>query len=199
MINKIKPIDNNVMNYWHRWKPYAHKCLSKYTNDDDLFCNLDGDLFKLFNRIVPKLREEGNIFGYIKQSIKGLVYRIAKYKGTKYCKREVLFDMTNDTNFYNTREYMHDEQTKLDTTINDWLMKRYVNYYLALLPERWATILKMYFGISPYKEHNLQEIAEAFGFSQARAFDIKKRAMDRLNKLMNNNKKCTIGDILYER
>lgn len=198
MINKVEPVYNPI-NYYHKWRNYAHTCLNRHTHDVDIHGNLDGDLWKLFNNVVERNNNDETIMQYIKTSIKRLVKRLVIYRlSSKYSKYSMPIDIKDCTKVIDESGDTENAAHKLDITIDSYLNARLIKNYIQLLPKDWQVILNMYYGLSPYRSATLKEISEVLNTSWQDVAQKKNRALNRLRNYLNNNSNFKLEDYINE-
>lgn len=175
MIDKVIPVQE-VYKQYQKYRGFAHKVLNAYTNAPDIHEDLDSYLYETFNRIL-QLHDGGikSFHSYVVTAIKRKVSRFIDSYHKRFA-NEVPTEFIPDT--------IDEKANILDTDINTWMLKRLLNKYLRNFSERDQLIIKMYFGLCPYKQRNLQEIADKFNITQSRVHAIKERILKRLYNLL---------------
>lgn len=169
-ISKVQPV-YNTLDYWHKWRPFAHSLMSKHSKDIELHTSLDDDLFILLKRLLPNLDTTKNILAYIKKSIKGLVMVLLRRKDFKYAASQ--FESRLE-------DYPIEKCGKVDFTLDDYLISNSLLKYINKLPVNERDVIKRYYGLDSYKELNSIEIAKIYNLSSARIRAIRDRGIKRL-------------------
>lgn len=169
-VNKVQPV-YSALDYWHKWRPYAHHIMRDYTNDIELHVSLDDDLWFLFKRILSSIDKTKNVINYIKRSIKGLVLTIVRRKDFKYYKSQ--YEDSLD-------DYPIEKKGTIDFTLDDYLISSSLLKYINKLPENEKDVIKRYYGLDGFKELNSIEIAKIYNLSSARIRAIRERGVKRL-------------------
>lgn len=186
-IHRVNPV-NNALDYWHRWKPYAHQCLEKDSHNDYWTTIIDEELYKFFVRIIDKIDPNKSLISYIKTSIKGIARRILERRDYKYLMSK----------YENSIEDLPVEPAEsLDINLDDFMINSALEKYLNRLPKKYKEVLKMYFGISPYVKMTLKEIAAAYGLSITAIRLTKERALKRLKDILNKKGIYNMEDFIY--
>lgn len=187
MINKVQPV-NNTLDYWHKYRPWAHKYLNHYTKDQDLHGNLDSELWFLLKRILNNVRDYKTLGNYIKDSIRGIAKRIKDRLGYKYGKHDLSLEKI---------DYDKLKPVELNVTLDEYLERKALLKYIDRLSEKQAIVIKKYFGIAPYSKTTLKKLGEEMGVSGVMVRLIKEAALKRLKSMMNNKGIYNIEDFIY--
>lgn len=187
-ITKVQPV-YSAIDYWKRWRPYAHTALYRYTSDPDTHGDLDYRLWMFFKRASKLFDKNRNILAYIRKTIKMICRRVFTRSKGKYLKatEEIITD--------NPFQYNKKERS-IDITVDDYLLKRKINQYINRLPVRYQTVTKMYFGLEPFNRMNSVEISEYFNCTPARILHIKDKSLKLLRQMITNTNK-SIGEFIY--
>ncbi len=186
MINKVQPV-YNTLDYWHKYRPWAHKYLRNYTNDPDVHGNLDTELWYLLKRILSNVKDPTTLVNYIKESIRGKVKRLKDRLGYKYKKRDLQLSDVN---------YEFYEAPKLDITLDEYLNKQALLKYINLLPQKQIEVIKQYFGIDVEQSKTQVQIAQDMNVSQPRIYNLKEMGLKRLRSIMNSRNIYSIEDFI---
>lgn len=187
MINRVQPI-NNTLDYWHKYRPWAHRYLNNYTKDADLHGNLDSDLWYLLLRILDSVKDYKTLSNYIKGSIRGIVKKIKDRLGYKYAKQDLSLSQI---------DYDKCAQVELNITLDEYLERRALLKYVNRLPERQAIVIKKYFGIAPFNQTTMVDIAKEMHVTPTMVHLIKKAGLKRLKNMMNFNGIYDVKDFIY--
>lgn len=89
-----------------------------------------------------------------------------------------LTDLNEGEQIYSLAEVAHERERGSEASE---LLPEEINHLLSPLDERGREVLKMRFGLAPYREpHTTEEIGEAFGITQERVRQLVARAMAKL-------------------
>lgn len=182
---KVNPVYSTI-DYWKKWRPYAHKALKRYTNDQDLHGNFDYELYLFFKRAVNLFDNNRNIRAYIRSTIKGLAMRLfgKPYKYTK----------TNDEIITEPQENTV-RLSYIDTTVDDYLMQQHLLKYISRLDKRDQYIIKHYYGLDNKEVLTMVDMAKILGISPTKVRWIRERGTKKLRSII-TNKGLTMEDFI---
>lgn len=178
-INKVMPVHNRIQ-YWHKYKPYMNRIINKYSIQA---VDIDDFYIYCWSEIFSKNFVE--FTGYICEAIR----RIA----SSFWHREISKEYADSK----LTGYMIDNNCHLDITVNDYVNDRFFKYLINRLEERQRTVLQMYFGIAPYSQTYLKDIAKKLGISATRARAIKEQGLKKLRSILNNRQIYNVEDFIY--
>ena len=180
MINKVQPI-NNALDYWHKYRPWAHKYLNHYTRDPDLHGNLDSELWYLLLRILNNVQNYRTLSNYIKESIRGIAKRIKDRLGYKYGKRDLSLEQIDYDKF---------EPVELNITLDEYLERKAILKYVNRLPSRQAIV-------PPFNKMSLVEIARETNITPAAIREVKEAGLKRLRRMLKVDGIYNVKDFIY--
>lgn len=188
-VTKVNPI-YSAIEYWQRWKPYAHKSLHRYTNDPDIHGNLDYELYLFFRRAIQNFDYNRNVISYIVNSIRGLVLRgFSKSKG-KY--KKAALEIINES------PLELKEHSYLDTTVDDYLMQKYILKYISRLDGRAQFIIKHYYGLDNSEVLTMVDMAKILKISPRKVRRIRERGIKKIRSILNNRQIYNMEDFINE-
>lgn len=187
-IDKVQPV-YSAIDYWKKWRPYAHTALYRYTSDPDTHGNLDYELWLFFNRASKMFNRNRNILAYIRKTIRMLCCRLFTRAKGKYIKANTEIITDNPLRFETKKSF-------IDITLDDYLLNRKLNQYINRLPVRHQTVIRMYFGLAPFNRMDSVEISKYLNCTPMRVLHIKDRSLTLLRQMIAKTNK-SIGEFIY--
>lgn len=151
MIDKVQPVQE-AFKYWNKYKKFARSCINNCQNYPELKEELDSELYLLFKRLIESNSPSLDNTYRILKRLRWWTKRFIKYQG--YHKLE------------HTSEYGDvffkgiPDKTNLDITIDDYLLKEKILWYVNRLPEDERVIVSMYYGLGGYERKDTVQIGE---------------------------------------
>lgn len=151
MIDRVQPVQE-AFKYWSKYKSFAHSLILNREEYPELREELDPELFLLFKKLVesnsPSLDNNCRILRRIRWWIK----RFINYKG--YHKKE----HTQNYDLLLSKGVV--DKNNLDITIDDYLLKEKLLWYVNRLPEDERVIVSMYYGLGGYERKDTVQIGK---------------------------------------
>lgn len=187
-VNKVQPIQYSPYEYWKKYNEYGHRILHRYTSNLDIHEDFDSRLYICLEHLLRVADYSKICKTYITKTMRNLCKKIKQFG---------IYTYKHEVDEIHLEEHEFNKIPVLDTNIDDFIEKKFVNHILNKLNDRQRQVLKMIYGISPYKKRMIKEIANDLNVSETRVHAIRNQALKNLRKILIRKNIYNVEDFIY--
>lgn len=186
-INKVQPIQYSPYEYWKKYKAYGHRILYNYTSNIDIHEDFDSRLYICLEHLFKVADYSKICKTYIVKGLRNLCNVIKQFG---------IYTYKHEVEEVHLDEYEFNKLPALNIALDDFVEKKFFDYIINKLQPRQQLVIRMNFGLRPYNETTLVDIAKILDVSPQRVRFIRGQAIRKLKKILKGKQIYSVEDFI---